>query len=226
VHPTLVRLALERSADAEVLRWEGHLRAGEYLERAVYRTDALVDIEAAYHLGEVGEVDRAFDLLWPLTDWLLRQGRLLDSTMLLNQMRGGAALEAHRQNIWYMLRGDIQVGFGDLAGVLAEYRQGLEVIEPLAERDPGNMEWQRDLSVSHERIGGILQAQGDLAGALAEYRRSHEIFEALAERDPGNMRWQRDLSISHDNVSRILETQRKVARSGNPIKWLLNRIGR
>jgi tetratricopeptide (TPR) repeat protein len=226
VHPTLVRLALEHSADAEVLRWEGHQRAGEFLERAVYRTDALVHLEAAYHLGEVGEFDRAFDLLGPLVQWLLRQGRLLDSTMLLNQIRGGEALEAHRQNIWYMLRGDIQVGFGDLSGALAEYRRSHEIFEALAGREPGNMARQRDLSVSHDNIGGILQAQGDLSGALAAYQHSLEIRQPLAGREPGNTQWQRDLSISQENLSRLLETQRKVARPGNPIKWLLNRIGR
>ena len=35
----------------------------------------------------------------------------------------------------------------------------------LAGRDPANTQWQRDLSVSHERIGNVLVAQGDGAAA-------------------------------------------------------------
>ncbi len=38
--------------------------------------------------------------------------------------------------------------------------------EKLAAADPGNAGWQRDLSVSLNKIGDVRQAQGDLAGAL------------------------------------------------------------
>ncbi|MFO0167301.1 MAG: hypothetical protein ACK53U_01170, partial [Alphaproteobacteria bacterium] len=62
-----------------------------------------------------------------------------------------------------------------------------------AASDTSNTEWQRDLSVSHARIGHLLQAQGDLGGALAAYRRGIEITEELAASDPSNTQWQRDL---------------------------------
>jgi hypothetical protein len=39
----------------------------------------------------------------------------------------------------------------------------------LAARDPNNAEWQRDVSVSYEKIGNVQVTQGDLAGALASY---------------------------------------------------------
>ena len=41
--------------------------------------------------------------------------------------------------------------------------------EELAAADPGNAGWQRDLSVSHNKIGDVLTAQGNLAAALAAY---------------------------------------------------------
>ena len=34
---------------------------------------------------------------------------------------------------------------------------------------PLNTEWQRDLSVSHHKLGDVKLAQGDLPGALAAY---------------------------------------------------------
>jgi hypothetical protein len=40
----------------------------------------------------------------------------------------------------------------------------------LAKADPGNAGWQRDLSVSHEKIGDVQVEQGDLAAALASYQ--------------------------------------------------------
>ena len=66
----------------------------------------------------------------------------------------------------------------------------------LAEADPSNAGWQRDLSVSHEKIGDVLVAQGDLSGALESYRASMAIRERLAEADPNNAGWQRDLAGS------------------------------
>jgi hypothetical protein len=44
---------------------------------------------------------------------------------------------------------------------------------------PGNAEWQRDLSISHERIGDVQRAQGDLPAAVASYRASYGISERL-----------------------------------------------
>ena len=54
----------------------------------------------------------------------------------------------------------------------------------------GNAGWQRDLSVSHNKIGDVQQAQGDLAAALASYQASLAIAERLAKADPGNAGWQ------------------------------------
>ena len=67
------------------------------------------------------------------------------------------------------------VAQGDGPGALAAYRKSLAIAEALAARDAANTEWQRDLSVSHERIGNVLVAQGDGPGALAAYRKSLAI---------------------------------------------------
>lgn len=53
-----------------------------------------------------------------------------------------------------------------------------------------NSEWQRDLSVSQDRIDAILQAQGDLAGALKDFQAGMVIRERLTPLDPGNSAWQ------------------------------------
>ncbi len=83
---------------------------------------------------------------------------------------------------------------------MAAYRAGLAISENLARHDPANLDWQRDLSVSHERIGNVLVAQGERAAALEAYRAGLAIRENLARRDPANLDWQRDLSVSHLKV--------------------------
>jgi tetratricopeptide (TPR) repeat protein len=85
---------------------------------------------------------------------------------------------------------------GDRSGALVAYRRVLAIRETLAAKDPGNTGWQRDLSVSHTKIGDVLLAEGDRSGALAAYRKDLAIAEALAAKDPGNAKWQRDLILS------------------------------
>ena len=77
----------------------------------------------------------------------------------------------------------------------------------LAKADPGNAGWQRDLSVSHDRIGDVQSAQGNLPAALAAFQASHNIFDRLAKADPGNAGWQRDLSVSHNKIGDVQSAQ-------------------
>ena len=76
----------------------------------------------------------------------------------------------------------------------------MEIARRLAEADPGNAGWQRDLFISHSKIGDVKAAQGDLAGALASFGAGMEIRRRLAEADPGNAGWQRDLAVSHHRL--------------------------
>ncbi|MCP4661209.1 MAG: tetratricopeptide repeat protein, partial [bacterium] len=79
---------------------------------------------------------------------------------------------------------------------LREFRDALEIRQRLAEQDPENAGWLRDLSVSHNKIGDVLSAQGDLPAALREFRDALEIRQRLAEQDPGNAGWQTDVAGS------------------------------
>ena len=71
-------------------------------------------------------------------------------------------------------------GAGQSFRALESYEAGLPIRERLAAADPGNTEWQRDLSVSHNRIGDVRRAQGNLSGALESYEAGRAIAERLA----------------------------------------------
>jgi hypothetical protein len=81
------------------------------------------------------------------------------------------------------------------------------IAERLAKSDPGNRGWQRDLSASYNKVGGVQEAHGDLAAALQSYSDSLAIAERLAKSDPGNMEWQRDLSVSYERAGGVQEAQ-------------------
>ena len=67
---------------------------------------------------------------------------------------------------------------------MKSFRDGLAIRERLAKADPGNAGWQRDLSVSYDRVGDVQVAQGNLADALKIVPRRAAIVEGLAKADP------------------------------------------
>ena len=103
--------------------------------------------------------------------------------------------------------GDILVARGDLDAALAAYRRGATVFDRLATSDPGNAGWQRDLSVSYDRVGDVLVAQGNLPAALESFKASLALAERLAKDDPRNAGWQHDLSVSNFKIGQLLLKQ-------------------
>ena len=109
------------------------------------------------------------------------------------------------------IMGDLATATGNLAIAERHYRDAVEILARLSESDPANPEWQRDLSVSHDRIGDVERARGDLAAALASYKAALAIRERLAKADPGNAEWQRDLSVSHNKIGDVERAQGDLA---------------
>jgi hypothetical protein len=58
-------------------------------------------------------------------------------------------------------------------------------IEARAEADPASTDWQRDLSIGHNRLGDLARAAGDRATAELHYRTGLGIRERLAAADSG-----------------------------------------
>src|SRR5437660_6096786 len=89
------------------------------------------------------------------------------------------------------------------AGARAAHQASLDIAVRLAAADPGNSGWQRDLSVSHDRLGDVAVAAGDLAGARAAYQASLDIRVRLAAADPVNTQWQRDLAYVEQKIREL-----------------------
>ena len=95
------------------------------------------------------------------------------------------------------------VAAGDLAAARAAYQASLDIAVRLAAADPANAGWQRDLSVSHNKLGDVAVAAGDLAAARAAYQATLDIRVRLAAADPANTERQRDLSVSHNKLGDV-----------------------
>ncbi len=114
----------------------------------------------------------------------------------------------------WILIADLEVQALLSAGNLPAATRQLEAIhqqvETRAAADPANTEWQRDLSISREKLGDVAAAAGDLGAARDHYQAGLDIAARLAAADPANTEWQRDLSISRDKLGDV------AAAAGDP----------
>ena len=92
---------------------------------------------------------------------------------------------------------------GDLRAATRQLHAMHQQVQARATGDPANTQWQRDLSVSHNRLGDVAVAAGDLAAARTAYQAALDIRTRLAAADPANTEWQRDLSVSHNRLGDV-----------------------
>jgi tetratricopeptide (TPR) repeat protein len=129
----------------------------------------------------------------------------------LLQARTLADQRAEAEAQW--LLGDVLEAQGKLAEAQSAYGEYLTISRRLAEQDPSNAGWQREVAVAHSRVGDVLAAQGKLAKAQSAYGEYLTISRRLAEQDPSNAGWQRGLEVAHSRVGDALAAQGKLAEA-------------
>jgi tetratricopeptide (TPR) repeat protein len=88
----------------------------------------------------------------------------------------------------------LRLGGTDLA--LDYARKAADMLRDLVARDPDNLDKQRDLSISLDRVGEVLKEQGEIGAALDAYRESLAIRRALVSKNPGDTLLAHDLFVS------------------------------
>ena len=86
-------------------------------------------------------------------------------------------------------------------------------MKKLADGDPSNTLWQRDLAVSYNKLGDVARRQGKLEEAARAYADSLGIVKKLAAGDPSNTLWQRDLAVSYWRLADLAERQNKTGEA-------------
>ena len=136
-------------------------------------------------------------------------GNLIEAERAYNIVITLATKNLDGRTLYWALQGlgDIRLARGNLQEALLTYQQAADDADRLAKADPDNAGWQRDLSVSYNKVGDVLVAQGNLPEALKSFRDSLAIADRLAKADPDNAGWQRDLSVSYNKVGDVLVAQ-------------------
>ncbi len=122
---------------------------------------------------------------------------------VLQQQGNSESVESQRQIAAALMQKADQALTNDKlnpADALPLYQQAHNALIKLCQRDPGNTEFQRDLSNSHDKIGNLQQRLGHTDVALNAYQDSLAIRQTISQHDPGNTDFQHDLSASQNNI--------------------------
>lgn len=106
--------------------------------------------------------------------------------------------------------GDVLVSLGQSLAAINCYQTSMKFRVKLVETEPENTEWQRDLSVSHNKVGDMHKANGDGIKALKAYEDGLAIAKTLAELDPKMVQWQTDLVVSYYKLSQLKPDESKM----------------
>jgi tetratricopeptide (TPR) repeat protein len=199
VHPWTARILVER------MREEG-VDFGPLHERAVdIRFQRSLDGRAGYddlldlphHLAALGDYGGVLAIARRAVEIL---PGTLSAAAYLAEIQD---LVPDREDAWIPisdLRLQQILASGDLRSATRLMQRIHDRIATRATGDPTNTDWQRDLSVSHSKLGDLARATGDGATAAADYEAGLAIAERLASTDPTNTDLQRDLSVSHERL--------------------------
>jgi tetratricopeptide (TPR) repeat protein len=92
---------------------------------------------------------------------------------------------------------------GDLAHARTAAATALSLGRSLADRNRNNPEWQRDVSVTLNRLGSIALNSSESSDALKSYEEALGIMLHLNQQDPADLRWQRELAISLSGIGDV-----------------------
>ena len=95
----------------------------------------------------------------------------------------------------YVKMGDLRAP-SDRAAARDFYRKSLAIRDKLAATDNADVQYRRDLALTHERLAGLAAADGAHDDARASLRKASALREQNAAADPDNAAWQSELAMS------------------------------
>jgi tetratricopeptide (TPR) repeat protein len=143
---------------------------------------------------------------WTLAIADLLQGEILrlrgDSQTALRLWRDRALPTFARlgklpdQAIALLCIADVLVNLGNLREARRLFVEAQRIRERLAQAEPDRADYQRDLSVSYNKMGDLYSALGQGDAARDAYQKSLQLRERLAQAEPDRADYQVDLALS------------------------------
>jgi tetratricopeptide (TPR) repeat protein len=110
------------------------------------------------------------------------------------------------ETVWVHFElGDIfrEIEEGGSAEAKKQYQQAHDLARQVGEASPESAQAQRDLALSHRKLGDLSLELGDSQAALDSYSKALELSQRLADADPASAPAQRDLALSHRRIGDV-----------------------
>jgi tetratricopeptide (TPR) repeat protein len=99
--------------------------------------------------------------------------------------------------------GDLFRALGQGEAAREAFAKSLAIREKLAQAEPDRADYQRDLSVSYNKMGELFRALGQGEAAREAFAKALAIRETLAQAEPDRADYQRDLSVSYNKMGEL-----------------------
>jgi len=176
-------------------------------ERGVDLGDAM---EAARNLVEAGEEQEAATLASRVAEFLQEIGQLVMLAGFAAEILAHLPLASQNARVLAEQEADAHQAIGFTDAAEARWRAMCSTLTRLADREPDRADYQRDLSISYERLGDLMVAVGRGEDAARYFQQSLDIRTRLADREPDRADYQRDLSISYERLGDLMEAAGRI----------------
>ncbi|MFO0873485.1 MAG: CHAT domain-containing protein [Phycisphaerales bacterium] len=181
---------------------ERHARAGRYRLSLVQQGVGSIDdaIEAVKNFLAGRDFDAAGGLAELLCDLFAKGNSMISVAALASEVLETLPTDHPSFGALADAEGRAHLALGEIDRAKKRYEQLHHVWTARAAAHPARADCQRDLSVSHNKMGDLYSALGLGEQARASFQRSLDIIERLAAAEPGRADYQRDLSVSHNKM--------------------------
>jgi tetratricopeptide (TPR) repeat protein len=165
--------------------------------------DVTEGIEATQNFLDAGSMDNAAQIALEVCAFL-KQNSTLDLASFARHARQALPTSHDTYKLFADDEAQALMALGATSQAVERYVELVRDHEALAASDPGRADYQRDVSVSYEKLGDLQQTLGDGDQALKLFTASLEIRERLAAAEPGRADYQRDVSVSYNKLGDML----------------------
>ena len=186
--------------------WRDHCRrAGQYrVMSGAEGVDVYDAMEAARNFAEAGDYEQASDIAASLAAFLEQQGQLLTLATFAGELLSSLPMDLPASRYLGSREANANQALGLTVAAEARYQQIAENLRQLIVAEPDRADYQRDLSVSYNKLGDLMVAVGRGEEALRLYQQSLEIRSRLANAEPDRAGYQRDLSVSYNKLGDLM----------------------
>ncbi len=203
----LATQAQKASENAETAQQEA-VNQWRRIGELAYGVDRKRALAAFKKVMELTPHAQAWDYIY-LTRLYIKSGQRENALAIVEQ--GLTVIDAKDRDYFVLLdeKSDLSILVGDREDADINLQTVHQYMLARANRDPENTLWQRDLSVSYEKIADVLRDKGKADEALNHYQKSLVIAQNLTKHDPESTEWQRDLSVSYEKIANVLSDKGK-----------------